>query len=118
MFKQFLKKTKDTAISTVALPFINNAIKDYGEAKDLRVDSLNKKVEIDILLKGESEIIEVILNSYEVVKSDDGNYITIGEVSVSMEWLDKLVNNIVLPQVLPEKKLRVPDEYSLLLQIL
>ena len=44
----FVRDIKNTAITELAKKFVNNFIRDYGEMVNLKVDSKNKNIEIEI----------------------------------------------------------------------
>ena len=44
--------------------YINNEYKDYGKMLNLKIDSENKSIALDVLLKGEKEKISIKFENY------------------------------------------------------
>jgi hypothetical protein len=58
IFSKIIDKARDiknAGLSKLALIYANKEIKEYGEMVNLRIDSKNKNIELEILLKGEKE---------------------------------------------------------------
>ena len=57
---------KDKALSKSLEVAINLKIKEYGEMLKLNLDSQNKTIEFEVMLKGEKEPLKVFVNNYEI----------------------------------------------------
>ena len=113
-----LRDLKNSTISFLAKKFINNRIKEYGEMVNLKIDSKNKRIELDILLKGEKESIIIYIDKYEIVNKNDNNYIKFNKISSSREWISVLLNNLIVPNYAPKKMLEIDSRYASVIDIL
>ena len=96
------RDVKNSTISALTKKYVNSKLKGYGEMVNLKVDSKNKKIELEVLLKGEKESIFINFEEYEVVRKDDSNYIKFKNVSASREWLEVLIQDIAIPNFAPK----------------
>jgi hypothetical protein len=106
-------KFKDIGISTLGKKFGNQFIKEYGEMLDLRLDSKNKKIELEILLKGELEPLKVDIGSYKIEQNGEKSYIILSEISTSREWINTLLEKFV-----QNKKFEISQDIEKVLGIL
>ena len=114
----FVRNIKNTAISELAKKFVNNFIRDYGEMVNLKVDSKNKNIELEVLLKGEKESIFINIEEYEVIHNDDSNYIKFKNMSASREWIEVLIQNIAIPNFAPNNKIEIDSTYAKIVDLL
>lgn len=87
--------------------FLANALKDFGELKDLNIDSPNKALDIDFLPIGESENINLNISKYEIILEDNRTYFIPREFKCSKLWLDRIGNKFLVGN-----KFELPSEYS------
>lgn len=108
-----LGKLKDKAVNiagdTVAKSAINKKISDYGEITML--DIKGKTIAATVLLKGEKDTISVIIEDYEIIKSDAS--FVIKSVNADREWLDALLKNNIVGKrwPIPEKVAPYIDKF-------
>jgi hypothetical protein len=105
-------KIKDLGISKLTKTISNRFLKEYGEMLDFKLDSKNKTIEVEIMLKGEKEPLNLKISSYKIIKENDKNYILFSEIETSREWL-----NIVAKNFLENKKFEISDEIEKLIGI-
>ncbi len=67
----------------------NRLFARYGTILDLKIDALNKKIHLTVLLKGEEKPIVVDAN-YRLEESDDSLHLTITNAQTDREWLTLL----------------------------
>lgn len=118
MLKDILTFGKDRAFSFLILTFINEKIKEYGEAKEIRLDSKNKSIYIQLYLKGENENIFICVRGYKIICSGKTNFFYFREISVSKLWIDKLVKNIIIPKYALGNKVLIPKKYEKIILLL
>ena len=102
--KNTLGAAKDRAVQASARAFINGKVERFGTVTRLDIDSRQKKISLEILLKGETTPIRVDIDSYEVTKSAEGTWLTIRSARASREWTDAVLKEFVIgaPQKVPD----------------
>jgi predicted nucleic-acid-binding protein len=79
---------------------------------NFRIDSDNKNIKIELMLKGESDTLFVEIPKYQILEVDGKVYIDIYEIKTNREWL-----NIVIETYLKNKRVEVPKKFAPLLEI-
>ena len=105
-------KTKDVALSTGAKIAINTQIKEYGEMLKFNLDSKNKSIEIEVMLDGEKESLEVKVDKYEITEVDGGHQLRVHGVTTSRAWI-----NVLASSYLEGKSFDIPAEYAKILKV-
>lgn len=121
IFSKIVDKARDiknAGLSKLALVYANKKIKEYGEMVDLRIDSKNKNIELEILLKGEKENIIVRVDKYETIKKDDSIYIKFKNISASREWITVLINNVLIKNYMPKNMYKINSTYATIIDLL
>ncbi len=112
------RDSKNSAIATGAKKFVNDKIKEYGEMVNFKIDSKNKNIELDVLLKGEKENIIVKIENYEIVSRDGSTAIKFKNASASREWIEVLIHNYAIPSFAPKKMIEIDSTYAKILDLL
>ena len=112
------RDVKNSAISFLAEKFINNIIKEYGKMVNLKIDSKNKNIELEVLLKGEKENIFINVEKYEIVSKDGSIFIKFKNVSASREWIEVLIHNVAIPSFAPKKMIEIDSTYAKIIDLL
>ena len=84
---------------------VNRKIEEYGEVLDIKLDNKDKTIKVKVLLKGESEVIEVAVDEYEIVRNDAETLIRVASASSDRPWLDAALRNFVV-----DRNFRVPEK--------
>lgn len=113
-----IRDLKNYSLSKLAIIYANNKIEEYGEMVNLRIDSKNKNIELEILLKGEKESISVNIDRYEVIQKDNSTYIKFKNISASREWITVLINNVLIPEYAPKKMYEIDSTYAKVVDLL
>ena len=113
-----IKKLKDKGSSYLFKKFVNSRIKDYGEMLNFQIDSQNKNISLDVLLKGEKENINIKIEKYEVVRNDDTSYIIFKDIKASREWIDVLIKNLAIPNYAPKNIIKIDPSYAQIIDLL
>ena len=100
---------KDVALSHGAKMAMNQHLHEYGEIVKLNLNSKFKTMDMEVLLDGENECINIQVEHYEIT---DENTLRISGVSTSKTWLTTLAHTY-----LEGKTFDVPDEYAKMLRI-
>ena len=85
---------------------INSKIKNFGNVSKLNLDTKNKKIHLDVDLKGEEKILGLTVNSYSFKEKNDKYYLIISDITSSREWL-----TIVFKSYMDKQELEIPKEY-------
>lgn len=80
---------------------------------NLKLDSSQKTAQCEVLLKGETEPIAIVLQQYEIVAEPSGTFIIIRKAAASREWLTVVLENFVC-----RKKIPVPEKYVHVLRMI
>jgi len=113
-----LRDTKNQAIAAIAKKFVNAMIHDYGEMVNLQIDSLNKTIRLEVLLKGEQESVFLTINNYTIVQQGDSFFLEFKTISASREWIDAAIQNIVIPRIAPLRQLKIESQYAKIIDLL
>jgi hypothetical protein len=81
---------KDAAVSAAIKMHAGRYLSRYGEIRHVEVDSSNRSIEMDILLKGESVSIILRTAQYEIISENGESLFIPHDVSASREWIDSL----------------------------
>lgn len=83
---------------------VNLRFARYGKMTELKIDSEKKVIEAVLMLKGETEPIRLRVGNYNLHHDGKVDLMTVGEVTVSREWMEVLAKEMVVgkPVVLPE----------------
>lgn len=101
-----LNQGKDLALSATVKKIINMKIKKFGEVSFLALDSQNKTMELEVLLKGEQELLKAKVHKYSIENREEQYYLVIHNVETSREWL-----NLVLEEYLHNEEFELPEKY-------
>ncbi len=69
-------------------------IKEYGEMLKLEIDSENRSMNVEVLLKGECEPIRVQVGNYEYISRNGDSGLILKDVTTSRAWMNTLVDNL------------------------
>lgn len=103
-FNLNLTGAKDKSISKLLLASVRQYLKDFGEVRDLVLDTAARTITFEVLPTGEAEPITLVLSGYGLTTDEQGRgWFTFETCSFSREWLTQLVG-----WALPKKKVRLP----------
>lgn len=66
-----LKESKDRIVSARLKQIMNEELKPYGEILELRVNTLEQYAACSVRLNGESEVLDLELSHFELIKTGD-----------------------------------------------
>jgi hypothetical protein len=107
-----LGQSKDRLIESVVKLWLNRTLKPYGHMTHLRIDSKNKRIDIELDLKGETAPIHIAVNSYTLTSEGTETHIELGDIETSREWINALLDNFFKPA---SRRFSVPAAVKLLL---
>lgn len=100
-------KKKDAIVSKGLQALANFIINDYGKIIDFTVNSNDKTISLNILLKGENEDIKITFFNYSIITDDKKTYLQFDSIMTSREWLNILCKN-KLSDIYKENKIQIP----------
>jgi hypothetical protein len=95
---------KDRLVEASARSFINGKIEPFGSVTRLEIDSRQKKISAEVLLKGETSPILIEVDPYELTQTGEETRLVIRSAKGSREWIDAVLQHFVVgkPQKVPE----------------
>lgn len=79
---------------------------------NLSIDSRSKSLRLEILPKGETEPITIVLEQYELLSGPDGTFLVVHRATASREWI-----SLLLGDFLPGRRIRLPEKYAAALRL-
>lgn len=89
------KAMKDGAIAVAIKTWVNDRYGDYGEIRDVVVDTASARIEAHMMMRGEREAITIKIDRYELIKDDGKAFLTIHKLSTTREWITLLLNKLL-----------------------
>ncbi|MBN2297667.1 MAG: hypothetical protein JXM72_03690, partial [Deltaproteobacteria bacterium] len=89
-FTTIARQTKDRAVSRTLETLGQSYARRFGKIMDLKLDSENKEIHLEILLKGESDPVTIHVWRYEIISEGGRHYLVAGDIAVSREWMEAL----------------------------
>jgi len=80
---------------------------------NLKVDSENKNIKIELMLKGEVEPLIIEIDNYSIVEEEEKIFIDIKHINTNREWLNVIINTYIIKN----HKIEIPKKYASLLDI-
>ncbi len=114
--KNILKSGKDSVLSAAVKRIVTYYIREYGKMLNFKLDSVNKSINIEVLLKGEDSPIKITLYDYELISEGDEAIFSFERIEASREWMNILAANM-LEEKDGKKIFRLPAEQAKLLNI-
>ena len=103
--RSVVSHAKDAGASAAIEHLLAKRLEPYGELKSLRLNSREKTIEIEVLLKGESEPLAVKVLQYELQITPEQDFLVVKRAIASREWVTALLQDFVVgrPQPLPHQ---------------
>jgi hypothetical protein len=110
-----LNESKDRIVSARLKQIMNEELKPYGEILQLRVNTLEQCAACSVRLNGESEVLDLELNRFKLIKTGNLRSIEIEgqDIQTSREWLTALLHDKLGRQTVP-----LPAQFGWLIEIL
>lgn len=98
-----LSRLRGNLSSFAARQLFNYTYTRYGTMTQLKIDPEAKTIDIELLLKGEKEPIQIHLANYSIqpTPTGDGGIFSVSNVSVSREWMNTLANEALVNRSIP-----------------
>ncbi len=98
---------KDRIVSKGLQTFANLLINDYGKIISFAVDSKNRTITLNALLKGEKEDLKIIINNYSIISDNKNTFLKFDSLWTSREWLNVFFDKN-RANVLENNKIKIP----------
>jgi hypothetical protein len=110
-----LNESKDRIVSARLKQIINEELQPYGEILELRVNTLEQCAACSVRLNGESEVLDLELSHFKLIKTGDLRSIEIEgrDMHTSREWL-----TVLLHDKLGRKTVTLPAQFGWLIEFL
>ncbi len=106
-----MKKVKDSFISSIIRRVISKKIEDYGEIVSFSIDSNDKNIIAEVMLKGERDTVAIEISQYSILDLGGKKYFTFGDLHTSREWLTILIQDY-LARFSSDRRIEIPDDYA------
>jgi hypothetical protein len=107
-----LSGLRDKALSKGVELAVNSRIRRFGKVLKFQLDSREKTIELEILLKGEHEPLRVSLKRYEIVEEESRYYLLAENIVTSREWINTVAENYLAGQ-----RFEIPERYAKILML-
>jgi hypothetical protein len=96
-----LAGVKDKATEVFVKAFLNQKIEKLGKVAELQIDSEHKTICVQLALKGETSLIAVNVDAYELIQENGQAYISFQSFRASREWIENLLREYVAGRRFP-----------------
>ncbi len=104
---------KDSVVSSAVKTWLNSNYEEYAKMLNFNLDSDEKTIDMDILLRGEEEPIHINIGHYELTQDSGEYYISVDSITASREWIEVFANNLIAG-----KMFKVPSNYANMISML
>ena len=106
------KQGKDFLIGQAMLNWFNTVKKHIGKMTNIKIDSENKNIELDLELKGETSPLRIHIRNYRLISESGETFIELKDVTTSREWINALLADYPEPE---KRRFKVPTAVKALL---
>lgn len=111
--RNLARQGKDLAVSKALETMGQRHVERFGTIVKAHLDSTNREIRLELLLKGETEPVEVHIRGYEIVAEGDRRFLVARDIEVSREWMAALAR-----EYLAGRRFEIPGSYSKVLELL
>jgi len=105
---------KDWLVEKTVTGILNQRfLKPYGKLTELKVNSTNKSLQLELELKGDPQKVWVYVHCYELIGQGGEMQFLVKEISASREWISALAQKFVLNKPFP-----IPPEIARLIPMI
>ncbi len=105
----FIIDAKNKMLANIIIKKANEVMEGVGEMLNFQLDTKNKNIYFEIMLKGESEPIKISLLQYEFIKKNEKQYIMFQEIYASRVWIDLVLKQFILPKFAHDNLYELPQ---------
>jgi len=96
-----LKTLKDKALSKGAEHLLRERLAPYGTLCSLSIDTLHKRIRLQLELHGDPQRLNVFIEGYQIEKEESGYILKIRSFETSREWITKLGEKYLKDRPIP-----------------
>src|SRR4051812_39054946 len=100
-FQEMIHSAKDAGTSFVVERAVAHRLQPYGRMLNLSIDSKTKRIRLEVLLKGETDPIAIMIDEYQLTNVAGADFILIKKASASREWIHALIQDFGLGRTIP-----------------
>ncbi|MGB1561976.1 MAG: hypothetical protein ACPHN2_10795 [Sinimarinibacterium flocculans] len=89
------KAMKDGALGVAIKTWANDRYGDYGEIREVNVDTRAARIVAKVMMRGEREVIAVTIDRYELVEDGGKTFLKINKLTTTREWITRLLNRLL-----------------------
>ncbi len=108
---------KDRIIAKGLRVFANVLINSFGRINDFGVNSKDRIITMNVLLKGENEELQIIINNYRIIRDHKDTFMKFDSIWTSREWLNVFLANKG-ELFLNENKIKIPEYVAIPINII
>ncbi|HHO77205.1 MAG TPA: hypothetical protein ENN05_12370 [Deltaproteobacteria bacterium] len=109
--KDLAHKGKDMGVSRALMALGERYFDRFGKILDLKLDSKNNEIHLEILLRGESTPVEVYIKRYTITEERGMHFIAAEKIYVSREWM-----NVLAREYVQGRRFKISGTYSKILE--
>lgn len=98
---------KDRIIAKALKTFANVLINNFGKINDFGVNSKDRTITMNVLLKGEKEDLQIIINNYRIIHDHKDTFLQFDTLWTSREWINAFLDK-KRELILKENKIQIP----------
>lgn len=91
----------------------NCSLKKEKTMLEFKIDPKNKTIDLKVDLKGEASPIEIKVTKYEFLHKEGKDFLKIGDVQTSREWINTVLENFV-----NNSEFEIPGSFSNIVDII
>jgi hypothetical protein len=107
-----MTQAKDAGASMAIERWLARQLEDYGELKMLKINSTDKTVHVEVLLKGEYQPLSVEIQEYEFSSEGGRDYIAVKRATASRDWVNAVIRNFLIGRKHP-----LPEQHSAMIRV-
>ena len=101
---RLLHRAKKAALEKAVLLVLRPRVERYGEIQKLSLDTSAKKLNLEILLRGESETFKISEARYRIEERRGQTILILHDIKVSRQWAQNLLDDYFR-----EIPIKIPD---------
>jgi len=94
---------QDSALESAARLYLNQEVRSFGKISQLSIDRKQRKLFVQVELKGETSPVSVNVDRYELTEKEGSTFVTIHDVTASREWI-----GLALQKYVTGRQFRLP----------
>lgn len=89
------KVMKEGALGVAIKTWANDRYGDYGEIREVSVDTKAARIVAKVQMRGERDIITVTVDRYELIEEGAKVFLRITKLTTTREWITLLLNRLL-----------------------